>query len=92
MLPPVKSRELAPFTVFVVYFSSCLCVNFFKVLQGWGLGGGGVVVALPGLRSGSFLGWRRGRCRSPERSSSQGGRVHFCTGTSQPHPLGAMPT
>lgn len=38
--PHTKSREHMPFSAFVVYFSSCLCVNIFKVLQGWGRGRG----------------------------------------------------
>lgn len=38
--PSTKSREHMPFSAFVVYFSSCLCINIFKVLQGWGMGRG----------------------------------------------------
>lgn len=49
-----KLREHVPFSAFVVHFSSCLCVNIFKVPKrlGWGM----VALPKPGVRGPSWRG------------------------------------
>lgn len=91
MLPP-ESQENSALLCFCGVFLILFVPQLLQSASGLGSGrrrsGGGSawpeVRVLPGVEE--------GRCKSPEGSSSQGGRGHFCTGTSQPYPLEATST